>query len=49
VGNATFGVIIDNLFDTVKHDDSDGWPFYAVGYYLPYGRQGWFEISYHFD
>lgn len=47
-GNATFMVIVDNLFDTQKLDSSFGWPNYAVGYYLSYGRQGWFELSYHF-
>lgn len=47
-GNATFMVIVDNLFDTQKLDSSFGWPNYAVGYYLPYGRQGWLEFSYHF-
>ncbi len=47
-GNATFMVIVDNLFDTQKIDTSFGWPNYAVGYYLPYGRQGWLEASYHF-
>ncbi|MGA9365992.1 MAG: hypothetical protein WBV35_00895, partial [Steroidobacteraceae bacterium] len=48
VGSATFMVIVDNLFDTQKLDSSFGWPNYAVGYYLPYGRQGWLEMSYHF-
>ena len=48
LGNATFMVIVDNLFDTQKYDSSFGWPNYAVGYYLPYGRQGWLEASYHF-
>ena len=48
LGRATFGVIVNNLLDTIKRDNSYGWPFYAVGYYLPYGRQGWVEFSYHF-
>jgi iron complex outermembrane recepter protein len=48
MGNATFMAIVDNVFDTEKLDASDGWPFYAVGYYLPYGRQAWLEFSYHF-
>jgi len=48
LGNATLGVIVDNLFDTQKRDNSAGWPYYPVGYYLPYGRQGWLEFSYHF-
>jgi iron complex outermembrane recepter protein len=48
VGNATFGVIVNNLFDTVKMDNSFGWPFYPASYFSPYGRQGWLEFSYHF-
>jgi iron complex outermembrane receptor protein len=48
LGNATFGVIVNNLFDTVKTDDSFGWPFYSPSYFSPYGRQGWLEFSYHF-
>ena len=47
-GNATVGVIIHNLFDTIKQDPSAGWPYYPVGYYSPYGREGWLEFSYHF-
>jgi iron complex outermembrane receptor protein len=48
LGNATFGVIVNNLFDTVKTDNSFGWPFYPASYFSPYGRQGWLEFSYHF-
>lgn len=48
LGNATFGVIVNNLFDSVKQDNSAGWPFYPASYYSPYGRQGWLEFSYHF-
>jgi iron complex outermembrane recepter protein len=48
LGNATLGLIVNNLLDTIKRDDSDGWPYYAVGYYSPSGRQGWLEFSYHF-
>ena len=48
LGNATLGVIVDNLFDTQKRDNSAGWPYYPVGYYMPYGREGWLEFSYHF-
>jgi iron complex outermembrane receptor protein len=48
IGNATVGVIVHNLFDTIKQDPSAGWPYYPVGYYLPYGREGWLEFSYHF-
>ena len=49
IGQATVGIIIDNLFDTVKQDPSFGWPYYPVGYFNPYGRQGWLEFNYHFD
>ena len=48
LGNATVAVIIHNLFDTIKQDPSAGWPYYPVGYYSPYGREGWLEFSYHF-
>jgi iron complex outermembrane receptor protein len=47
-GNAAVQVIVHNLFDTVKQDTSAGWPYYPVGYYMPYGREGWLEFSYHF-
>jgi len=48
LGNATIGVIVNNLLDTVKRDNSAGWPYYPVGYYYPYGRAGWVEFNYHF-
>jgi outer membrane receptor protein involved in Fe transport len=47
-GNASVAVIVHNLLDTIKQDASAGWPYYPVGYYLPYGREGWLELSYHF-
>lgn len=47
VGNATVAVIVNNLFDTIKKDDTGGWPYYPVGYYSPAGRQGWIDFSYH--
>jgi iron complex outermembrane recepter protein len=47
-GNATVAVIVHNLFDTIKQDPSAGWPYYPVGYYSPYGREGWLEFSYPF-
>ena len=47
-GNATIGVIVNNLFDKIKYDNSYGWPYYTVGYFSPYGRQGWIEFNYHF-
>jgi iron complex outermembrane receptor protein len=48
LGNATVAVILNNLFDTIKQDASAGWPYYPVGYYFPYAREGWLEFSYHF-
>jgi len=45
---ATVSVIVNNVFNTVKRDDSGGWPYYPVGNYLPYGRQGWLELDYKF-
>ena len=47
-GDATVGIIVNNLLDTIKRDDSAGWPYYPVGYYSPYGRAGWVEFNYHF-
>ncbi|KQQ32598.1 TonB-dependent receptor [Duganella sp. Leaf126] len=44
----TVSVAVNNLFNKVKHDDSDGWPYYAIGNYSPAGRQGWLEVNYHF-
>lgn len=41
-------LIVNNVFDTIKKDPSAGWPFYPVGYYLPYGREEWLEFTYHF-
>ncbi len=46
---ASAQIIINNLFDKVKRDDSGGWPYYPVGNYTPYGRQAWLEFNYHFD
>ena len=47
LGNATIGLIVQNLLDTFKHDASAGWPYYPVGYYLPYGREAWLQFNYH--
>lgn len=44
----SISVIVNNVFDTIKKDNSVGWPFYPVGYYLPYGREEWLEFTYHF-
>lgn len=47
--NASLSVIVNNVFNTIKEDDSAGWPYYAVGSYSPVGRAGWVEFNYHFD
>jgi len=45
-GSVSF--IVQNVFDEIKEDTTFGWPFYAVGSYLPYGRQAWLGIDYRF-
>src|SRR5450830_416131 len=45
---ATLSLIVNNVFDKIKRDDSGGWPYYPVGSYSPQGRQGWVEFNYHF-
>lgn len=45
---ASASIIINNLFDKVKRDDTGGWPYYPVGSYSPFGRQGWLEFNYKF-
>ncbi len=42
-------LIVNNLMNTIKHDDSAGWPYYTVGYYMPYGRMFWLELSHRFN
>lgn len=46
---ASVGLSVNNLFNQIKNDRSGGWPYYAVGNYLPYGREGWLSFSYHFN
>ncbi|MBN3798855.1 TonB-dependent receptor [Burkholderia sp. Ac-20392] len=41
--------VMNNVFNTIKHDDSAGWPYYTVGYYMPYGRTLWLEFSHRFS
>ncbi|OWY39170.1 TonB-dependent receptor [Xenophilus sp. AP218F] len=41
-------VIVNNVQDFIKQDDSGGWPYYPVGSYSPYGRQAWLEINHRF-
>ncbi|WP_323123044.1 TonB-dependent receptor domain-containing protein [Burkholderia alba] len=42
-------LIVNNLMNTVKHDTSGGWPYYTVGYYMPYGRTFWLEFDHRFN
>lgn len=44
----TLSLIVNNLFNKVKQDDSGGWPYYPVGNYSPAGRAGWVEANYRF-
>lgn len=46
--NTSLMLIVNNVFDKIKHDDSAGWPYYDVGYYMPYGRQLWLEFDHKF-
>lgn len=45
---ASVSVIVNNLFDRVKKDETGGWPYYPQGSYSPVGRQGWLEFNYKF-
>lgn len=38
-------LIVNNLANSIHRDDSGGWPYYPVGYYLPHGRQFWLEFN----
>lgn len=44
---ASVSLIVNNVFNSIKQDTSAGWPYYPVGNYNPYGRQGWLEFNYH--
>lgn len=46
---ATVALTVNNVFNKIKSDTSYGWPYYAVGNYLPYGREAWLSFSYHFS
>lgn len=46
--DASLTLVVNNLMNTIKHDDSAGWPYYDVGYYMPYGRTWWLEFDYRF-
>ncbi|MFC5472956.1 TonB-dependent receptor plug domain-containing protein [Paraherbaspirillum soli] len=45
---ASLSLIVNNVLNSHKEDNSSGWPYYPVGNYDPYGRQGWLEFNYHF-
>jgi iron complex outermembrane receptor protein len=45
---ASLALIVHNALNTIKRDDSGGWPFYPVGNYSPYGREGWLQFDYNF-
>ncbi|WDD93621.1 TonB-dependent receptor [Burkholderia sp. FERM BP-3421] len=47
--NSTLTLVVNNLMNTIKHDDSGGWPYYTVGYYMPYGRTFWLEFDHRFN
>ena len=44
----TLSLIVNNLANKIKRDDSGGWPYYPVGNYSPVGRAGWVELNYRF-
>ena len=46
---ASVSLTVNNLFNKIKTDTTSGWPYYAVGNFLPYGREGWLEFNYHFN
>ncbi|MBB3196310.1 TonB-dependent receptor domain-containing protein [Roseateles terrae] len=39
---------INNLLNKIRKDPTATWPFYPVGHYFPYGRQGWIELEHRF-
>ncbi|WP_211442892.1 TonB-dependent receptor domain-containing protein [Collimonas humicola] len=45
---ASIALIVNNVFNSVKQDNTGGWPYYPTGNYNPYGRMGWLEFNYHF-
>ncbi|WP_116138194.1 TonB-dependent receptor plug domain-containing protein [Trinickia diaoshuihuensis] len=47
--HSSLTLVVNNLMNTIKHDDSAGWPYYTVGYYMPYGRTFWLEFDHRFD
>jgi outer membrane receptor protein involved in Fe transport len=44
----TLSLIVNNVFDKIKHDTTGGWPNYPVGSHSPAGRAGGVELNYHF-
>lgn len=47
--NSSLMLVVNNVLNTIKHDDSAGWPYYTVGYYMPYGRAFWLEYDHRFN
>lgn len=45
----TLSVIVNNVLNKIKRDDTGGWPYYPVGNYSPAGRAGWVEANYRFN
>lgn len=46
--STSVSLTVNNLFNKIRRDPSATWPFYPVGYYFPYGRQGWIELEHRF-
>lgn len=47
--HSSLTLVVNNVMNTIKHDDSAGWPYYTVGYYMPYGRTFWLEFDHRFE
>ncbi|MCH7342909.1 TonB-dependent receptor [Pelomonas sp. CA6] len=45
---STLSLTVNNLLNKVRRDESAAWPYYPVGYYLPYGRQFWVGFEHRF-
>ncbi|MFG6447837.1 TonB-dependent receptor domain-containing protein [Roseateles sp. BYS180W] len=44
--HASLNLSVANLLNKVRTDPNAGWPYYPVGYYMPYGRQAWVGFEY---
>ncbi|MBB5018717.1 outer membrane receptor protein involved in Fe transport [Chitinivorax tropicus] len=45
----SLSLIVNNLFNQIKIDNTGGWPYYPVGSYSSHGRTAWLELGYHFN